>query len=286
MVELWLVDLQAAAPALAALEREAPRLTTHDRARARRLATPAERRLRLAAYSALRILLERAGGPRVRGRRIVRTAGDRPRLAAAGLHFSLSHTGTFALIGVRRGGAVGVDLEASRKIVMSLRRRQEILAVASGLADPLLAEPACDMSVLEAWCRLEACAKVRGTGVGRLLGELGLRDAGSRELPLACIRRAAHDLVRNARLAVADVKMPGGLFAAVAVARGRARVRVRHLPTTRAGIARLLRPEPQAAPLPQGLQDAQHPACVPQARSRRARRRGEAGRRSSWRLGD
>ncbi|HZT48306.1 MAG TPA: phosphopantetheinyl transferase, partial [Hyphomicrobiaceae bacterium] len=87
--ELWLVDLDAAGPVLAALERDHPRLTAADRARARRLRDSRERRRRLAAYAALRIVLERVAGPGVRGRRIVRPPGDRPRLAAAGPHFSL-----------------------------------------------------------------------------------------------------------------------------------------------------------------------------------------------------
>src|SRR5256885_5042262 len=61
-MELWLVDLEAAAPALEALEREVPRLSADDRDRAGRLADAHERRNRLAAYTALRVLLERVGG--------------------------------------------------------------------------------------------------------------------------------------------------------------------------------------------------------------------------------
>src|SRR5581483_3686428 len=115
-IELWLVDLDAAGPVLAALERDAPRLTAADRARARRWRDSRERRRRLAAYAALRIVLERVAGPGVRGRRIVRPPGDRPRLAAAGPHFSLSHAGGWALIGVARGDVIGVDLETARSL--------------------------------------------------------------------------------------------------------------------------------------------------------------------------
>ena len=61
-MELWLVDLQAAAPALEALERQIPRLSADDRTRAGRLHDRGERRQRLAAYIALRIAIERIGG--------------------------------------------------------------------------------------------------------------------------------------------------------------------------------------------------------------------------------
>ena len=72
MTELWLVDLEAAAPALEALERDLPRLSGDDRARALRPNDARERRHRLAAYTGLRIVLERVGGAEVRGQRFVR----------------------------------------------------------------------------------------------------------------------------------------------------------------------------------------------------------------------
>ena len=240
MVELWLVDLQAAASALAALEREAPRLGPGDRAYAARLRAPADRQHRLAVYAALRILLERVGGPRVRGQRIVRAAGEKPRLAAGSPAFSLSHTQGFAVIGVGRSPLIGVDVECRRSIGMSQRRREEILAVASGLSAPPLTDAAEDVAVLRAWCRLEACAKARGTGVSRLLGELGLREARGRELAPAAIEDAARRLARTANLVIADMKLPAGLFGAVAAPRSALPSQPRRFPTTTAGIARLV----------------------------------------------
>src|SRR5581483_9645150 len=79
-MELWLVDLEAAAPALEALEHDVPRLSADDRDRAGRLSDPREKRYRLAAYAALRVVLERVGGPGVRGQRFLRPAGGKPRL--------------------------------------------------------------------------------------------------------------------------------------------------------------------------------------------------------------
>ena len=83
---------------------------------------------------------------------------------------------------------------------MSQRRREEILAVGAGLAARPAGDADSDAAVLQAWCRLEACAKARGQGVARLLTELGLREARGRQLALADIEGAARRLAREAGL--------------------------------------------------------------------------------------
>jgi 4'-phosphopantetheinyl transferase len=241
-MELWLVDLEAAAPALEALEREVPRLSADDRDRAGRLADAHERRNRLAAYTALRVVLERVGGAGVRGQRFIRPPGGKPRLRAAGPIFSLAHTGDVALIGVARSQAIGVDLEEARALAMSRRRREEILAVGAGLATRPAGEAGSDAAVLQAWCRLEACAKARGLGISRLLGELGLREARGRQLAPGAIEAAARRLVREEGLRVGDVKLAPGLLGAVAYAGSGAAPRLRRFPAEHRAIARLALP--------------------------------------------
>jgi 4'-phosphopantetheinyl transferase len=240
-MELWLVDLDAAAPALEALERDVPRLAADDRDRAGRLSAARERQHRLAAYMALRIVLERLGGSQVRGQRFIRSASGKPRLGTAGPAFSLSHTGGLALVGVARSQTIGVDLEQARALGMSQRRRQEILAVGAGFAVRSAGEADGEAAVLQAWCRLEACAKARGQGVSRLLGELGLREARGRQRELAAIEASAQQLVREGGLVVADVKLPAGLHGAVAHAGSGAAPRLRRFPEEPRAIARLLR---------------------------------------------
>jgi 4'-phosphopantetheinyl transferase len=241
MVELWLVDLAAAGPALAALEQEAPRLAAEDRRRAERLAAPRERCHRLAAYTALRIVLERAQGPDVRGAVFERSPAGKPRLATGDADFSLSHTAGLALIGVARPGTIGVDLERERKLAMSDRRREEVGAAAAGLCAEEPGEgPVDDKALLLAWCRLEAFAKARGQGLAVVLGDLGLRKSSGRALPPAAIAVAAQRLAREAGLRVADAALPRGLYGAIAV-EGSARLpRLRRFPTDRAAIQRLL----------------------------------------------
>ena len=219
MIELWLIDLEAAAPALQALERDVPRLSADDRARALRLDDAQERHRRLAAYMGLRVVLERVGGAGVRGQRLVRGPAGKPHLAAGGPAFSLAHSGGMALIGVVRAGAVGVDLEAPRALRMSSRRREEIVAAAAGLAGRRHSEDhAGDEALLRAWCRLEAFAKARGEGLSHLLGELGLREASGRQLDGGQILASARRLAHRAGLEAADLELPHGLYGAVAAA--------------------------------------------------------------------
>ena len=244
MIELWLVDLGEVAPALQALERAVPRLAADDRARAFRLADARARRYRLAAYMALRIVLERAAGPRVRGARLLRGPGGKPRLAAGNIAFSLSHAGGLALIGVTTARAIGVDLERTRPIRMSGRRREETVAVGAGLAGAPMGDATSDAAVLQAWCRLEAFAKAHGWGLDAVLGDLGLRELRGRELPPANIEAAARGLARTVGIRVGDVRLPPGLHGAIALG-GAARLpRVRNFPTNLRAILGLLKRGP------------------------------------------
>jgi 4'-phosphopantetheinyl transferase len=249
-MELWLVDLEAAASALEALERQAPRLSADDRARAQRLQEPSERRLRLAAYMALRIVIERMGGEEVRGQPFARTPGGRPHLAAATPSFSLSHAGRLALLGVARLPPLGVDLEEHRALTMAPRRRREILAIGAGLARRPVCDGASDATLLQAWCRLEAYAKATGAGVARILTELGARQARGRQLAPCAIEAAARRHAAAGGLAVGDLKLPPGLHGAVAFASARGVARVRRFPTGKAAIVRLLAAARPAARCP------------------------------------
>jgi len=245
-MELWLVDLQAAAPALEALERQVPRLSGDDRTRARRLRDRSERQQRLAAYIALRILIERIGGAQLRQQAFMRSTGGRPHLGEAAPTFSLSHCAGLALLGVA-ASPIGVDLEAHRHLKMSARRRQEILAIGAGLAHSLARHGTGEAPVLQAWCRLEAYAKATGQGLAHILAELGLRQASGRQLVPQEIEAAARRLAGAAGVGVRDLKLPAGLHGAVASCGVRRLARVRLFPVEKAGIARLLAGHPRAS---------------------------------------
>ena len=239
MTELWLVDLERAAPALEAIEQAEPRLSADDRARARQVADPRERRHRLAAYVALRIALERSAGPQqVRGIAFVRSGGGKPRLADGQADFSLSHSNGMALIGVTSRGDIGVDLETERPVGMSLPRRQLIVAAGKGLAGASLPS-ASDPAFLQAWSRLEAFAKAKGRGLARLLEDVGVRGEGSQAATPARVEAAARRIAREARLAVHDVQLRPGLYGAVAADQSAAIPPVRSFPFERSGMERL-----------------------------------------------
>jgi 4'-phosphopantetheinyl transferase len=238
MTELWLVDLDRSAPALEALERELPRLTTHDRDFAATIKDAQQRRWRLAATAALRLLLERVAGPGVRGQLIVRALRGRPALANDAARFSLSHADGLALVGVTRFGEIGVDLEKLRPLHVAPYRREGIIAAGAGLSGRELEENHSDHAFLQSWCRLEAFTKAQGKGLAVTLAELGLRDA---KRPHSCgqIANIARRCARKAGLRVKDVALAQGLFGAIALSGTAMPTRVGSFPTDRAGLERL-----------------------------------------------
>jgi len=240
MAELWLVDLEAAAPALEALERATPRLAADDRQRIGRIGDQRERSYRLAAYIALRIALERVAGRQVRGVKFSRALGGKPHLPGVPVTFSLSHADGAALIAVATAGMIGVDVEKARAIRVSERRREEIVAAGAGLTAAPLAGSTSDSAFLQAWTRLEAYAKAHGHGLARVLRDLGLRSVSGRQLARPHIEAAARRLAHASDLEVHDLKLPAGLYGAVAAARGTgAAIRLRRFPADAAAIRRI-----------------------------------------------
>ncbi len=239
-IELWLVDCDRCAAALQLIERDLPRLTQDDRARAQAIKDRRERGRRLAAYTALRLLIERVAGPAVRGQPFVRVAGSKPTLGGGGVEFNLSHTDAHALIAVSRGLPLGVDIEKLRPAKMSARRLAEIVALGTGLGDKPLPRLDGERALLQAWARLEAFAKARGVGLAQTLTDAGLRGKGRAQVPPAQVEAAARRLLGEAGLAVHDVRLLPGLFGAVAAPRGAHPGRVRTLPAQRAAIEKLL----------------------------------------------
>ncbi|HYP56634.1 MAG TPA: hypothetical protein VEQ41_10110, partial [Solirubrobacterales bacterium] len=104
-VEVWRFDLDgdgAAEEPLSALERR----------RAAAIVRPLARRRWVAARAALRGVLGERLGREPAAVEIHTAPGGKPYLVDADdMRFSLSHSGDVALIALRRGGEVGIDLE-------------------------------------------------------------------------------------------------------------------------------------------------------------------------------
>ena len=219
---VWYVDVACVAPELAEIERRCPRLSHDEEGRAAAITEPRDAEAWRTARIALRFLLESIVGADMR--RIPFAAGPdgKPRLAMGhgALDFSLSHSAGHVLIGIANPGPVGVDLEQLRTVSLTVERREALMAAAAALVPPQSRDVGSgDAPFLQAWVRLEALAKARGSGIGLLLRHLGLAGNRRQQLPTAA-GKAAAALLRDAALTVRDLALPAGLFAAVAARDG------------------------------------------------------------------
>jgi 4'-phosphopantetheinyl transferase len=239
--ELWLVDLERCAEALGALDAALPRLLPEERAVAQSIADPLRRRWQTSLRIALRLLLERAAGPAVRGSPILRAAGGKPALASAPVAFNLSDADHLALIAIAREGPIGVDLERVRPLHLAPHRRRAILASGAGLAGAPWPGDAGDRALLAAWCRIEAYAKATGRGLAAALAELDVRNP-SPASGAARIHRTALAHARAAGLEIHDVELGLDLVGAVALRAGAALAPLEHLPSDLDGLERVAAP--------------------------------------------
>ena len=198
-IELWLVDLALAAPALDGAWREAAGAATPA-------TSPA------AAEAALRWLLARHVGLVAASEPFARSRSGRPSLAGAGIDFNLSHSGGLALVGLSHRGPIGVDIEAARPVRIAPARRRALERAADALVDattdplpglrPAVSDDAAaDLRFLQAWVRLEALAKATGEGIGALLTRIGRAPSTAR------LGAVAAD-VRRSGLTVCDLVLP------------------------------------------------------------------------------
>jgi 4'-phosphopantetheinyl transferase len=229
-VELWLVDLESTEGSLRALDGEFGLLSDEERGRA--IADAASRRdmLRSTARLALRLLIARHFGEA--SARAPFQAGEhgKPMLAGLDGDFNVAHSGQYALIALGGVSAIGVDLEIPRSLHLSEARRAAMADAAIRIAQgaPLPDEE--DARTLQAWARLEALAKADGTGIGRTLSQLGVWGRPAKATSGAGGETGAGG-PPSGSLAVCDLALGRGLFAAVALPRGIAPPAVHLLPS-------------------------------------------------------
>ncbi|MDP4002328.1 4'-phosphopantetheinyl transferase superfamily protein [Methylobacterium sp. NEAU K] len=162
---IWVVDL---ALSERQLDRCAAILDPSERDRAGRFLRPADRARYLASHAALRLILGEETGTAPVGIRLAAGMSGKPALACAAsepVEFNLSHSGRRALIGIARGAAVGVDVEAIRPLPDALRIARAHFAAdeAAGLA--ALPPRAIEAAFFSLWTRKEAVVKALGTGL-------------------------------------------------------------------------------------------------------------------------
>lgn len=171
-VELWLV--RTGEPPGAA---ELAGLDATERRRAAAFRRPAQAALYVAAHAALRHLLGERLGVLPQDVPLRREAGGRPVVAGqSAVHFSLSHSGDLALVGLA-GRPVGVDVQRVPGVTTA-----ELCGRRLHPAErtELRARPPADRAECFAriWARKEAYLKGLGTGLRRALDADYLGDGG------------------------------------------------------------------------------------------------------------
>ena len=140
-------------------------LPAEVRTRCLRAVDPQVVRRRLAAQAALfMVLSSETGRP---PDRIELETGPRgkPALVGGGLHFNLSDSGGLAVVATSPDVEVGVDLELIRPLTRWRAVMERVFGheAATRLEDLSAVERA--KALIAAWCRYEAWAKARGTGL-------------------------------------------------------------------------------------------------------------------------
>jgi 4'-phosphopantetheinyl transferase len=173
-VHVWRADLAAIPDELCGL------LCGEERARAERLLSECGRQLWMRSRAVLRALLGRYLQRDPRELRFATGTHGKPALSvhspepggepeptpSAGISFNLSHSGRLALYAFAATGAVGVDVELSRRPI-------DAVAIAARTFGPAEAERLAGLDpvtrqreFLRAWVRHEAALKCLGVGIG------------------------------------------------------------------------------------------------------------------------
>ena len=217
---LWLLDLEALggvllAPGVAGAVASDSELSSTVRATASDQA-----RNRLATRIALRLLLRDAGADIPLKAELPLTPEGKPHLAGGEPAFSVSHSGNRAVIVLSACGPVGVDLETERLVDFGQARRALMLAAADVLLGEFAAGVGDNARLLACWTCLEALAKARGCGIGRILTEIGVTAAGVRTHRPEHVAALTRALLAQSGLEPRPLAMPIGLYAAAAAPAG------------------------------------------------------------------
>jgi 4'-phosphopantetheinyl transferase len=214
-VHLWAVPLALDPDGLA---ERAALLAPAEQERAMRFRFARERGRFIASRSGLRAILasylerdpedlEFDYGPR-----------GKPCLAAASpthpqLEFNLSHSEDLALIAVKRGEAVGVDLERIRPLPDAGDLAARFFSARENELIQSLSEELRPVAFLQIWTRKEACLKASGEGIGHFLR---LANVVTQAGDFARRVRLAGDSISATEWSLQELSPASGFVAAVA----------------------------------------------------------------------
>jgi len=166
-VHVWfceLVDYTGRQDSLAA------QLSDDERARAARFAFERDRQRFILSHGVLRLLLSRytqmdAGEIQFVTGEHGKPAVSGPSGAAAGIQFSLSHSGAYALVAVAHGRDVGVDIEVPKADLECLKLAERFFAPAESQAIAKVHGEEQQRLFYRLWTAKEAYLKGRGVGL-------------------------------------------------------------------------------------------------------------------------
>lgn len=174
-IALWLVDLDSASTAPGGPNPD-ELLSEAERAKANRFRFEHDARRYRASHTALRQLLSQESGVPARDLQFVEGRFGKPRLSANHpLHFNMSHSGRWALIGLSATAPIGVDIEAPRPMDDLTSMAERNFSPREFVAFQAVEPPEQLQAFLQCWTRKEACLKALGSGLSI---EPGVFEAG------------------------------------------------------------------------------------------------------------
>ncbi|HSH26373.1 MAG TPA: 4'-phosphopantetheinyl transferase superfamily protein [Wenzhouxiangella sp.] len=166
----------------------------------------------------LRLLLAAYLGCPGKSVQLVRSDRGKPMLAGehaeSTLQFNISHSGDWLAVAVADNVAVGVDLEAERRLPRVMLLAQRFLSAEEADWIIGLDEPFRSREFLRQWTARESLVKARGCGLAGCLGEMALdwQPPAIRRLPAAWSGADA--------MALAPLSLPDGLVGHLAADEG------------------------------------------------------------------
>lgn len=164
-IAFWLVNLDTAA-ASGGPEAHGSVLDRREQERASRFRFERDARRFLASHAALRTILAQQTGRPARSLQFREGPFGKPHLEGTGqLHFNMSHSGGWALIGVSPAVPIGVDIELMNPMndLDALAKRNFSQGEYAEFVD---IEPDRKLQAfLRCWTRKEACLKALGSGL-------------------------------------------------------------------------------------------------------------------------
>lgn len=166
--DIVLVFFSLVAPSAAALAADAALLDASEQARAARFVFPQDRDRFITAHAQLRRLLAHYLACPAESLRFTPGPNGKPTLtdlASHRLHFNLSHAQDRGLIGLTRGGPLGVDLEFLARRTQPAEIVERFFSPTERIAWSALPAATQAEAFFRAWTLKEAYVKARGDGL-------------------------------------------------------------------------------------------------------------------------